>query len=255
MKSGLYEGTLYHSRRDATRHDFRYRLFLLYLDLEELPRVFERRWLWSSRRPNLVWFRRADYMGPADRPLDEVVRDRVEEELGRRPRGAVRMLTQLRTFGYVFNPVTFYYCFDEHDRLEAVASEITNTPWRERHTYVVDARTSEDPELAEARFAKTFHVSPFFDMDHEYRWRFSAPGESLGVHMTNVREGSEVFHAGLECRRKELSGGTLAAALLTHPLLTLRVHLAIYWQAARLWWKRAPFHVHPSKRPLPTKST
>ena len=98
--------------------------------------------VWSSRRPNLVWFRRADYMGPADRPLDEVVRDRVEEELGRRPRGAVRMLTQLRTFGYVFNPVTFYYCFDEDERLDAVVAEITNTPWNERHAYVLDAENA-----------------------------------------------------------------------------------------------------------------
>lgn len=248
MKSALYEGSVFHRRLEPRVHEFRYRLFLMYLDLDELPVLFHRRWLWSAWRPNLAWFRRADYMQPSDRPLREVVLDRVEAEIGRRPRGAVRVLTHLRTFGYVFNPVSFYYCFDEDDALEAIAAEITNTPWRERHTYVIDARRAESKGELRARFQKDFHVSPFLGMDFLYEWRFTAPGERLDVVMTNLSDGRPMFHAGLECRRREISGASLAGALLRHPLLTARIHAAIYVQAARLWLKGVPFHTHPDQR-------
>lgn len=247
-RSAIYEGAVVHRRVGPRAHEFRYRLFMMYLDLDELPRLFDRRWFWSSRRPNLVWFRRSDYPGPAEQPLREAVLDRVGSELGRRPGGAVRMLTHLRTFGFVFNPVTFYYCFDEREELEAVAAEITNTPWGERHTYVLDARRSSDERAVRASFPKKFHVSPFFDMNQTYSWRFGVPGETLAVGMTNLEEGRPVLHVGLDCARREITAWNLASMLLRHPWLTLRVPLAIYWQAARLWLKRTPFFPHPAKR-------
>ncbi len=245
--SALYDGAVLHRRIEPRRHVFRYRLFLAYLDLDELPDVFRGRWLWSARGPNVVWFRRADYMGPRDVPLRQAVLDRVESELGRRPGGAVRVLTQLRTFGYLFNPVSFYYCFDPAGELDAVAAEITNTPWNERHTYVLDAREAASDAGLRARFEKRFHVSPFHGMQQVYDWSLSAPGDSLRVDMVNHEGGKVVFHAGLAAERRPLTSASLAGALLRHPLLTLRVHLAIYWQAARLWAKRIPFHVHPRK--------
>ena len=160
------------------------------------------------------------------------------------------MLTQLRTFGYVFNPVTFYYCFSDDDELEAVVAEITNTPWNERHSYVLDARSSATAGgWMSWEFDKEFHVSPFFDMDQQYLWRFQVPGEELGVHMTNIEGGMPVFTAGLELQRKPFTSRAMALAMLRHPLQTVAVHLAIYWQAARLWAKRAPFFTHPDKRP------
>lgn len=249
--SALYEGRVEHRRVGPRPHAFRNRVFLTYLDLDEADEICDRRWLWSRKRPNLVWFRRADYLGPREVPLREAVLDRVEAELGRRPDGAVRMLTHLRTLGYVFNPVTFYYCFDDGENLEAVVAEITNTPWKERHAYVLDARNSE----AEAgsghawRFAKQFHVSPFFGMDQDYRWRFQEPGASLDVHMTNLEQGRPVFTAGLRLERRPLTALRLASALVRHPFLTFLVPLAIYWHAARLWAKRTPFFTHPDKRP------
>ena len=248
MKSAIYEGRVYHERITPRPHSFEKSVFFLHLDLEELDRVFEGRWLWSTKRTAVARWRREDYMGPVDRPLREAVLDRVESELGRRPCGSVTMLTQIRTWGYLFNPVTFYYCYDSDDQLAAVAAEITNTPWGERHTYVLGASESEAEEGIEARFEKNFHVSPFFPMEQSYHWRFPRPGENAQVHMTNSEGGRDVFHAGLNCRRKPITGWNLARALVRFPFQTLRIHAAIYIHAALLWAKRTPFFTHPKKR-------
>lgn len=158
MHSCLYDGWVRHRRFAPRAHAFRYRLFMAYLDLTELDRVFRGRWFWSTRRPALAWFRRADYLGDPSVPLDQAVRDCVERNTGVRPRGPIRLLTHLRYFGYVFNPVSFYYCFDTADtRVETIVAEITNTPWGERHAYVLSARGEQPLRF---RFGKAFHVSP-----------------------------------------------------------------------------------------------
>lgn len=252
MKSALYVGQVRHRRFTPVEHEFRYRVCLVWLDLAELDTAFRGRWLWSTQRPSWAWFRRADYLGPVDLPLDVAVRRRVAEELGEAPRGPIRVLTHLRTLGFVFNPVTFYYCFDEADtRVEAIVAEITNTPWNERHAYVLGRTASESATGSRLRFRfeKAFHVSPFFDLDYEYDWRFTAPGRSLGVHMENRRRGRIDFDATMSLERREITGPALAGALARHPLMSLKVFAAIYWQAFRLWRKRAPFFTHPAKRP------
>ena len=138
MQSCLYLGSLRHRRHAPRPHAFRYRVFMTYLDLGELDEVFRGRWLWSTRRPALAWMRRADYLGDPAVPLDEAVRERVARETGERPRGPIRLLTHLRMLGACFNPVSFYYCFDQAgERVETIVAEITNTPWNERHAYVL----------------------------------------------------------------------------------------------------------------------
>ncbi len=249
LRSAIYTGTVRHRRRAPARNDFTYRIGLLYLDLDELPELFRRRALWSASRPNLAWFRRSDYLGDPRIPLDVAVRDEVEQQTGRRPTGPIRVLTQLRTFGYLFNPVSFYYCFDPSgERVEFIVAEITNTPWQERHSYVLDARGQSDAERLEWTFAKSFHVSPFFDMDQTYRWRCSPPGEQLRISMQNLEGDEVVFSATLELERRPWSARNLLRLLWRYPAQPLRMHLAIYWQAARLWWKRTPFFTHPEKR-------
>lgn len=247
MRSALYSGRVHHERRGSKRHAFGYRMHLMHLDLEELPLVFEGRWFWSSGSRNLVQFRRSDYLGPLDRPLREAVLDRVEEQLGHRPTGRVGILTQLRTFGYLFNPVTFYFCRSAEGAPEAIVAEITNTPWGERHAYVLDARGMRGERLV-FRFTKEFHISPFHDMGQVYEWSFSMPGETLRVGMTSFENGRPVFTVDLACERRELTARTLALALVRSPLQPLRLHLAIYWQALRLYLKRTPTFVHPRKR-------
>lgn len=239
MNSCLYEGRLRHRRVAPVSNEFTYPVFYAYLDLAELDEVFRGRWLWSARRPAVAWFRRADFLGDARVPLEAAVRDRVEQTEGVRPSGPIRMLTNLRYFGYQMNPVSFYYCFDAAtgSRPEWIVAEINNTPWNERHSYVLNA--SGWP--LRFQFGKDFHVSPFMPMTQRYDWRFTVPGDTLSVHMENFEAGARIFDATLTLERQPISNRVLFA----HPLMTAQVMLHIYWQAVRLWMKGAPFHAHP----------
>lgn len=249
MRSCLYAGWVRHRRHGPVAHAFRYRMCLLYLDLSELPGALEGRWFWSARRPAPARWRRSDHLGDPRRGLDAEVRDLVESRTGRRPAGPIRLLTAPRVLGFGFNPVSFYYCWDAEDRtLEAVVAEINNTPWGERHCYVLPQSLSDGtPGKLRFRFGKDFHVSPFLPLDMDYDWRFSLPGERLLVHMENLRDGAAQFDATMTLERAPITGGSLAGALLRYPLLPLKVVAAIYWQAFRLWLKRVPFHTHPDK--------
>lgn len=244
-ESAVYEGVVRHRRLCPVHHEFDYRVFLLYLDLAELPDVLAHGPLASATHPAVAWFRRRDHFGDLHTPLSLAVRNLVQERTGKRPLGAIRLLTHPRYFGYVFNPVSFFYCFDTKGALEAVVAEVDNTPWGERHLYVLDARQSVTPGELHFRFPKGFHVSPFMGMDLVYDWRFGVPGERLKVEMRSEERGESVFDATLALRRRELDRATLALAIARYPAMTARVMGAIYWQALRLWVKGAPFFSHP----------
>jgi len=247
MNSCLYLGQVRHRRFQPHPHAFRYRLFMVYLDLAELEPVFARRWLWSTRRPALAWFRRADHAGDPRLPLDAWVRQRVWEATGRLPQGPIRLLTQLRYCGYCFNPISIYYCFTpDGEHLEAMVAEVTNTPWRERHCYVLPATGGRQ----DYRFPKALHVSPFMPLGLDYRWRCNTPGATLGVQMDVLRHGEKLLDATLSLRRRAITGPALAAVLCRFPVMTLKVITAIYWEALRLWWKKTPFFAHPAGQPV-----
>lgn len=242
--SAVYEGTLMHARHAPRRHAFAYGVYLLYLDLDELPELLAAPGPLRDGRFGLLSFHRADYLGGAA-DLAEAARERVVAALGFRPAGPVRLLTHVRSLGYVFNPVSFYYCFAaDGSTLEAVVAEISNTPWGERHAYVV--RAGDDG--ARADLEKVFHVSPFFDLSQRYRWELGVPGDALAIEMRNLESGREVFRARLSLRRRAWSSAALWRAALGQPLMAWKVHAAIYWQALRLYAKRVPFFTHPSKR-------
>ena len=244
LQSAIYTGWVSHQRLQPKLHGFKYRLFMLYLDLEELPRLFKNNRLWSYLKPNLAYFRRQDYLGPADQPLDVCVRDLVEQQTGSRPLGRIGLLTHCRYWGMCFNPVSFYYCHDQSGKLQAIVSHITNTPWKEKFAYV---HAVEDDTALLFKLKKDFHVSPFMPMDIEYQWQFSLPADTLSVHMQNWQQSQAMFYATLKLQRQPWQANTLNRLLLSYPWMTAKVVVAIYWQALRLWLKKIPFYSHPDQ--------
>jgi DUF1365 family protein len=250
--SAVYEGWIRHRRFEPVEHEFRYRLFLMYLDLDELPRILDRYPLWSARRAAPARFRRADFMGDPDRPLAECARDAVEAQTGARPAGPVRMLANLRTLGHVFNPVCFYYCFGAAgEQVEAVVADVNNIPWGERHPYVL-ARDGRQGTVLAQELDKALHVSPLMAMDQTYAFRASEPGERLSVQIESRPNdgGGKAFDATLSMRHRELSGPLLTRMLLRYPAMSLQIVAKIYTQTLRLKLKGAPYFPHPGgKRP------
>jgi DUF1365 family protein len=240
--SCIYQGVVRH-RRVEPRREFSYRLALAYLDLDELPTLLSGRLL--ARGPGLLRVRRRDYLGDPAVPLAQAVRDLVQERTGTRPLGPVRLLTQPRSFGVCFNPVSFYYCMDADDeRVQAVVAEVTNTPWGERHAYVLESAAA-DARVIGGGFDKQLHVSPFMGMDHRYEARCTNPGERLSVHISSAREGQTVFEATLALERRPLTRSSLAGMLARYPLACVRVLGLIYYNALRLKLTGAAVHPHP----------
>jgi DUF1365 family protein len=261
--SAVYEGWVRHRRFEPVEHSFRYPLFLMYLDLDELPSVLDPFPLFSARRRAPAHFQRSDYMGDPDRPLAECARDAVEAETGSRPAGPVRLLANLRYLGHVFNPVSFYYCFDAAgERVDAVVADVNNIPWGERHPYVL-ARGSRGGAVLTDELDKTLHVSPLMGMDQTYAFRASEPSERLGIHIESRPQrvdpppggqdvarvaGGRVFDATLSLQRHELSCARLAGMLARYPALSLQTIAKIYAQSLRLKLKGARYFPHPEGR-------
>lgn len=250
MHSAIYEGRVRHRRLAPVMHSFDYNLFMMYLDLDELPRLFDNHWLWSNEGRALARFRRADHLIDHASPtcdLSQGVRDLVMQRTGERPSGPIRLLTHLEYFRHRFNPVNFFFCFDVNDQhVEAVIAEINNTPWGEQHCYVLSHGASSDAAKTKRfRFEKAFHISPFMGMDTQYDWRFTDPGQRLTIHMKNLNAGESYFDATMSFRRREISSAALAGVLLKYPVITLRVTAAIYLQALVLRLKGCPRYPHP----------
>ena len=171
LRSAIYEGTLTHRRfGPGPTHEFSYQVAMPFLYLEEIDSVTRLHPLWSSRLPAPVWFRRADFLGSEQTPLAEAVSDLVEQRLGARPGGPVAMLANLRSWGWLFNPISLYFCEGPAgDSIEALVAEVENTPWHDKHGYVLGPPGRH-------RFAKVMHVSPFLPMDVDYELSYSAPG-------------------------------------------------------------------------------
>jgi DUF1365 family protein len=204
---------------------------------------------WSARRRAPVRFRVEDFLAGDGRPLGAGVRDLVQDRLGRRPDGPVFLLAQLRTWGYVFNPLSVYYCWDRSGRaLDAVVLEVTNTPWRERTWYVLDAHAAPGADAHTVR--KDMYVSPFLPMDVDYHVSWTPPGADLCLDIRVERDRTPVFSAGLRMRRRPLTRRAAVGLLVRHPMLPLRSVAAIYRHAILLWWKRFPLVRH-GKVPTP----
>lgn len=230
---------------------------MAYLDLDELSCALDSVTLLSRRRFSPASFLRSDHLGPPSKPLSDSVRSLVLEKTGLEVCGPIRLLTQLRYFGIYFSPINLFYCFDEEGRqVEAIVAEVSNTPWLERHYYVLWDGNQQSSE-GQLRYAhrKDFHVSPFMDMDAEYRWRLTRPAADLGLHLESLSEGRSLFNASMTMSRRPFDNRQLSKLLLRFPVTSARVTGAIYYQALKLWMKKCPFYPHPKQTALPSQPT
>ena len=247
IKNYIYSGTIQHQRHTPFNHSFKYPIFMIYFNIKTIDNLFKKSWLWNINKPSIISFYRKDYHGNCKKSLDSSVRETIYNKTGKKIKGPIRILTHLRYFGYCFNPVSFYYCFDKLDKkVELIMAEVTNTPWNERHTYIISDIINDKNQL-KINIDKEFHVSPFWGMDHNYEWIFSQPTKQLFVYMQNFINNDKVFEATLNLKRKPLNMNNLVKQTLRFPFITLRIVFRIHWQAAKLWIKGAPFFTHPKK--------
>jgi DUF1365 family protein len=246
MDSSLYFGKVSHHRKSPKAHNLEYKVFMAHLFLDELSLVFTKHFFWSVNRPNFCSFQRSDYHRPEIDSIEQAVRETMCDQLSEKLNGRISILTHLRTFGYCFNPVTFYYLWsDDLTTPLAVMTEITNTPWGQRYVKCFRWKESDSNAKSAHEFRKEFHVSPFIGMDVQYDWRFHTPREINHIDMFLRQKAELFFSAHLHLKQKKLNSANLAWALLRFPLMTLKVTAAIYWNALLLRLKGCPFYSHP----------
>lgn len=243
----LYVGQVWHARTTGTGHAFRYRTYMHLFDLDEIGRINGRFRLLGYNRARPVALYDRDHLDGT--PLRAAIEAAVVTRGHAWPGGRVLLLTHCRVAGYVFNPVSFFYCYDRADRLALVVAEVNNT-YGERHLYVLPATGAPDPTAK-----KAFHVSPFFSLDGTYRFELPAPGETLDVGIDLTVGGARHFRARLQLRKKRLSDGAVLVTLLRYPVVTAQVIAAIHLEALRLWWKGVPFREKPAYAPESARQT
>ena len=244
MRTAFYIGRLAHARMKPRHHRFSYSVLMPFVDVESVQKITEDLPFWSVGRWGLARFVRNDFIGDEKVPIAEAVKQRIHEVTGQHFEGQVFLLDNWRYFGIQNNPIACYFCKNHlTDELEYIVAEVTNTPWGERHSYVlpVDAATG----LYQTEFDKKLHVSPFHGMNQRYRWFSTTPDDSLAIKLTNLEDGERVFHASLTLKRLPLNKASALTLLARFPLETAKVAAAIYWQALVLFLRRVPLYSHP----------
>ena len=249
--SAIYTGTVRHRRFSPKQHTFEYDVFMMYLDTCEIETIFSLSKFWSLKKFAPVQFKRSDFhidgksIGKKNLPsIDESVRDTIQNEIGIRPTGPIRMLVNLRYWGLNMNPLSTYYCFDDSgENVIAILAEVHNTPWNERHAYVLTGENFAKKQRI--NFAKEFHVSPFNPIAMDYHWHSTTPNSTLALHLENWQNDAKVMDATMSLVREEISATSMNKILIRFPWMTVKVVSAIYWQAVKLWWKGVPIFSHP----------
>ena len=242
IESALYRGKVYHQRFKPTQHKFDYDIYLFWLklDTDEFEALSSQLKHFSTSNKSRVRFKREDYLGDDSISLKQAVLERMTElNEGKVLHGDVFMLGQLRMWGMYFSPVNFYYLRNTDGKFTHMLAEVSNTPWNERHHYLVNLDTQDDTP-------KAFHVSPFNPMDMTYKWSISQPSTRLSLAMDCVRSDKE-FSAGINLTKFTLDNANLTQALKRIPSMTIKTVAGIYWHALKLLLKRTPLYTHPEK--------
>ncbi len=243
--SCFYEGHVIHTRFAPKAHCFKYHFFWSAISLDEIKEVFAKHKLWSVDAWNICSFNRKDHIGNPNLPLDQCVKDLIQNSTGYRPNGTIQLITHLGYLGFRFNPVSFYVLRNETKKIEFIVAEINNTPWGEQFCYIIDAR-NQSADSIKAEMKKVFHISPFFSMNIDYKWSFSFLANQLNIQMENWENDEKVFQVVVQVEQQELNTRSMTKFLFKYPLMTCQVIGGIYWQALRLWLKKIPVYTHPN---------
>jgi uncharacterized protein len=239
MESAIYQGQVVHNRLIPKKHHFSYSIFLLWIKLDELADIEKNVSWFSTSKWAPIRFKRTDYLGSPDTPLQQSVLEKMSSLAGTELHGSVFLLSPLRTLGWYFSPVNFYYLQQENGHFSYLLAEVSNTPWNERHCYLVDLNEQQDSQ-------KVFHVSPFNPMDMTYKWKISQPMQQLRLTLS-CHQQSKHFVAALDLCKEPLNSSTLKRVVMNIPSMTIKTVVGIYWQALKLFVKRVPFYGHPAQ--------
>jgi len=253
--SCLYQARVMHHRLSPRRHDFHYDIFMFYLDLDEIDTISkDLRWM-SRNKFNLFNYRDKDHLQLQSGPNDNTqnTRQHITQylknngvEIGN---GKIMLLTNLSTLGYQFNPVSFYFCYDESGHPVCSIAEVGNT-FGEIKPYFLGADRLKD-EMFHLNTTKYFYVSPFIDMDTRFDFSLNIPGEKLNINIDDYdKDGERFFISTLKGLRKPLTDANLLKYFFSFPLITLKVISLIHWQALKLWLKKLPYHKKSSNSEL-----